>query len=211
MGRFFPKFFFLKTVFNEVHAYFCDEKMTNTGRDEIEDIIFQALGHKERRGILRIIGATPGGVTYSSILGETELNTGHLNYHLRSLEGLIEKGDDRLYRLTPLGNKALNLLPALSQEVDNDILHYVEAARSTKKGLLHPVVKGIIYIGIVANGVVFLAGLVLFVSALTGGGVLGMLAAGAMMLFSGAILWVLVSALRTVPEFIRRLERKILK
>ena len=66
--------------------------MAKTGRDEIEDIILQALSHKERRGILKIIGATQEGVTYSSILGETELNTGHLNYHLRSLEGLIEKG-----------------------------------------------------------------------------------------------------------------------
>ena len=185
--------------------------MTKTGRDEIEDVILQALGHKERRGILKIIGATPEGVTYSGILGETELNTGHLNYHLRSLEGLIEKGDDGLYRLTPLGNRALNLLPALSQEVNDDMLHYVEAARTTKKGLLHPVVKGLIYIGIVANGVMFLAGLVLFISVVASGGILGLLVAGTMMLISGAVLWDMVSALRTVPEFVRRLEQKILK
>ncbi len=184
--------------------------MAKTGRDEIEDIILQALSHKERRGILKIIGATQEGVTYSSILGETELNTGHLNYHLRSLEGLIEKGDG-LYRLTPLGAKALNVLPTLSQDVDNGMLHYVESARSTKKGLLHPVVKGLIYIGIAVNGVVFLAGLAFFIMAATGGGINSVLVAGDMMLISGLIIWVLAGWLRTVPEFMRRVERKILK
>jgi len=184
--------------------------LAKTGRDELEDIILQALSHKERRGILRIIGTTQEGVTYSSILGETELNTGHLNYHLRSLEGLIEKADG-LYRLTPLGSKALNVLPTLSQDVDNGMLQYVESARSTKQGLLHPIAKGLIYIGIAVNGLVFLIGLVFFIMALTGGGVLGVLVAGAMMLISGVILWVLSSWLRTVPEFMRRLERKILK
>ena len=184
--------------------------MTKPGQDEIEDIILQALSHKERRGILKIIGATQEGVTYSSILGETELNTGHLNYHLRSLEGLIEKGDG-LYRLTSLGTKALNILPTLSQDVDNGMLHYVESARSTKQGLLHLVAKGLIYIGIAVNGLIFLAGLVFIIMALTGGGVLGMFAAGAMMLVSGVIIWVLAIWLRTVPEFMRRLERKILK
>ncbi len=184
--------------------------MVKTGRDEIEDIILQALSHKERRGILKIIGATSVGVTYSSILGETELNTGHLNYHLRSLEGLIEKCDG-LYKLTPLGSKALNVLPTLSQDVDNGMLHYVESAKSTKQGLLHPVAKGLIYIGIAANGIVFLLGLVLFIMALTDGGILSMLVAGAMMLISGVIIWVLTSWLRTVPEFMRRLEHKLLK
>ena len=46
---------------------------------------------------------------------------------------------------------------------------------------------------------------------LTGGGVLGMFVAGAMMLVSEVIIWVLASWLRTVPEFMRRVERKILK
>ena len=146
-------------------------ELAKTGRDEIEDIILQALSHKERRRMLRIIEATPGGVTYSSILGETELNTGHLNYyHLRSLKGLIEKADG-LYTLTPLGAKALSVIPTLSQDVDNGMLHYVESARSTKQGLLHPVAKGRIYIGIAANGIIFLARLVFFLMTLRGAGV----------------------------------------
>ena len=69
--------------------------MAKNGRNEAEEIIVQAIGHSDRRNILRIIVATQDGVTYSSILGETEMNTGHLNYHLRNLEGLIEKQDLR--------------------------------------------------------------------------------------------------------------------
>jgi predicted transcriptional regulator len=72
-------------------------------KTEVEEVVLQALGHEERRNILKIIGASTDGVTYSSILGETGLDTGHLNYHLRGLEGLIEKDDDKIYKLTPLG------------------------------------------------------------------------------------------------------------
>ncbi len=84
-------------------------------------------------------------------------------------------------------------------------------ARSTKQGLLHPVAKGLIYIGIAVNDLIFLAGLVFLIMALTGGGILGIFVAGAMMLISGVIIWILVSWLRTVPEFMRRLEHKLLK
>ena len=69
--------------------------MGKTGREEIEDAIIQAIGHHERRNILKIINAQPNGSTYSEILGETDLNTGHLNYHLRGLEGLIERRESR--------------------------------------------------------------------------------------------------------------------
>ena len=186
--------------------------MAKNGRIEAEDIILQAIGHSERRGIIRIIGVNPEGVTYSSILGETELNTGHLNYHLRNLEGLIEKKDDKLYRLTPLGLKSLEMLNSLRKEIDNDVIQYVEVAKGTKDGSIHPFVKGLIYIGIAGIGMVFLASLGLFAMSITGGsiGLIEIFASLAMASFSGVILWVLVSALKTVPEFVRRLERKLM-
>jgi len=187
--------------------------MAKNGRKEAEDIILQALGHTERRGILRIIGANPDGVTYSSILGETELNTGHLNYHLRSLEGLIEKTDDRLYRLTPLGQKALGVMNNLSNEIDNEAIRYIEVAKSSQEGSIHPLVKGLMYIGIVAVGIVFLASFGLLISTITRGStnIIGIFLSLSMMGFTGAILWVLTGALKTVPEFVKRLERKLLK
>jgi hypothetical protein len=186
--------------------------MTKNGRKEAEDIILQAIGHSERRGIIRIIGVNPEGVTYSSILGETELNTGHLNYHLRNLEGLIEKKEDKLYRLTPLGLKSLVMLNSLRKEIDSDVIQYVEVAKGTKDGSIHPFVKGLIYIGIAGIGMVFLASLGLFAMSITGSsiGLIEIFASLAMASFSGVILWVLVSALKTVPEFVRRLERKFM-
>lgn len=186
--------------------------MAKNGRNEVENIILQAMGHNERRAIIRIIGANPDGVTYSSILGETELNTGHLNYHLRNLEGLIEKTEDKLYRLSPLGYKALDLMNNLSKEIDNDVIQYVETAKGTMDGSIHPFVKGMIYIGIAGVGIVFLAGAVLLVSSFTRGSVATMevLVSLGMMGFTGVILWVLISALKTVPEFVRRLERKLM-
>jgi predicted transcriptional regulator len=184
--------------------------MAKNGVNEAEDVILQALGHSERRGIIRIIGANSDGVTYSSILGETELNTGHLNYHLRNLDGLIEKQDDKLYRLTPLGYKALELVNNLSNEIDVDVIKYVEAAKGVNDGSIHPFVKGLLYIGIAGIGIVFLASFVLLVVSLTrtGVSVMEVLISLGMIGFTGVILWVLINALRTVPEFVRRLERK---
>lgn len=184
--------------------------MAKNGRNEAEDIILQAIGHSERRGIIRIIGANTEGVTYSSILGETELNTGHLNYHLRSLEGLIVKKDDRLYQLTPLGQKALEMMNNLSKEIDSDVIQYVEVAKSSHDGTIHPFVKGLLYIGIAGVGMVFLASVGLFIISLTRGSFSAVVSIG-MLSFTGVILWVLINALKTVPEFVRRLERKLMK
>ena len=64
-----------------------------TRREEVEDAVIQVIGHRERRNILKIINTSPNGSTYSEILGETDLNTGHLNYHLQCLEGLIERNE----------------------------------------------------------------------------------------------------------------------
>ena len=186
--------------------------MAKNGRNEVENIILQAIGHNDRREIIRIIGVNPDGVTYSGILGETKLNTGHLNYHLRNLEGLIEKREDKMYRLTPLGIKSLELIDNLSKEIDNDVIQYVERAKDTHDGSIHPFVKGLLYIGIAGIGLVFLAGLGLFVMSITRGSfsIMEIFISLGMMGFTGVILWVFISALRTVPNFVRRLERKLM-
>ena len=53
--------------------------MTVTRRDDVEEIIVQALGNRERRNIIEILGTSVDGVTYSEILGEIGLNTGKMN------------------------------------------------------------------------------------------------------------------------------------
>ena len=187
--------------------------MAKHGRNEVENIILQAIGHNDRREIIRIIGANPNGATYSSILGETRLNTGHLNYHLRNLEGLIEKQEDKLYQLTPLGYKSLELMNNLSKEIDSDVIQYIETVKDTDDGSLHPFVKGLLYIGITAFGIIFFAGMGLFIMSVTRGNfaIIAISISLGMMGLSSVILWVLINALKTVPKFIRRLEKKLMK
>jgi hypothetical protein len=183
--------------------------MAKNGRNEAEEIIVQAIGHSDRRSILRIIGATQDGVTYSSILGETEMNTGHLNYHLRNLEGLIEK-QDGVYKLTPLGYRALDLVNNMLGELDVEVIPYIEAAKGRQESSIHPFIKGLLYIGIAGVGLVFLSSIALFVISITQGGLSGIFISIGMAAFTGVVLWVFINALKTVPAFVRRLERKLM-
>jgi hypothetical protein len=99
-------------------------------RDDVEELIIQGLGHRERRNILKIISLTPKGAIYSDILGELGLNTGRMNYHLRQLEGLIERNGDRRYHLTPLGRKALAVLGSMSDDLENGYEEYLVQVRA---------------------------------------------------------------------------------
>ena len=82
--------------------------LTVTRRDEVEEIIIQALGHPERGNIIEIIGASKENVSYSEILGEIGLNTGIMNYHLKLLEGVVEHDKNRRYTLTSIGKKSFH-------------------------------------------------------------------------------------------------------
>jgi predicted transcriptional regulator len=178
-------------------------------KTEVEEVVLQALGHEERRNILKIIGASSEGVTYSSILGETGLDTGHLNYHMRGLEGLIEKDDDRIYQLTPLGLKALRLLKGIDDDVNGDVSKYIKSAKSSQRSLLHPLVKLVLLVFTIGAGIVFLGSIILLVN------VHGAQNATILALFTGSIsgvtLYYLLKSFRTVPKFVRKWEKKILE
>jgi len=106
--------------------------LTGRMREEVEEIILQGIDHVERRNILKIMGASPEGVTYSEVLRELAMNTGKLNYHLKLLEGLIERDDQRRYRLTKLGKKALMILGSMTEDLDEEALILVSTAKSSK-------------------------------------------------------------------------------
>ena len=103
--------------------------MTVTRRDDVEEIIVQALGHPERRNIIEILGISTEGVPYSEILGEIGLNTGKMNYHLKLLGGVIERDNNRRYRLTPIGKKAFMVLNSMSEDLENGYEDYLGKAR----------------------------------------------------------------------------------
>ena len=100
---------------------------------EVEEVILQALSHRERRKILRIVASAPEGVSYSGILGETGLSTGRLNYHLKELAGFIERDGERKYRLTALGQKALGVLRFATEDLGVEYEGYVSAARANRR------------------------------------------------------------------------------
>jgi predicted transcriptional regulator len=99
--------------------------LTVTRRDEIEEIIIQALGHPERRNIIEILGTSKENVSYSEILGEIGLNTGKMNYHLKLLEGVIERDKNRRYTLTPIGKKAFIILNSMTTDLENGYEEYL--------------------------------------------------------------------------------------
>ena len=103
--------------------------MSKMQRDKVEDTVLRALGHGERRAILRIIESNKEGVRYSDILGETGLATSKLNYQIRELDGFIGK-EDQLYNLTALGKKAVGVLDNMGEDVNGvDLGPSVEGER----------------------------------------------------------------------------------
>ena len=111
--------------------------MTVTRRDDIEEIIIQALGHPERRNIIEILGTSMDGVSYSEILGEIGLNTGKMNYHLKLLEGIVERDKNRRYTLTPIGKKAFMILNSITEDLENGYEEYLSKAKHSQgKGII---------------------------------------------------------------------------
>lgn len=115
--------------------------LTGRMKEDVEEIILQGIDHAERRNILKIIGSSPEGVIYSEILYELSVNTGKLNYHLKLLEGLIEKDEQRRYHLTKLGKKALMILDSMTENLDEEALSLVSTAKSSKDDFISGVVN----------------------------------------------------------------------
>ena len=81
-----------------------------------EDLTFQALSHRTRRKILRIL-AEEGPQTYSSLIRKTGLITGTLNHHLERMKGLIQVKDG-LYSLTDEGWRAYEAMLVVLGEAE---------------------------------------------------------------------------------------------
>jgi DNA-binding transcriptional ArsR family regulator len=177
-------------------------------REEVESVVFQALGSRERREILRIIRSTERGATYTEILGELGLTTGNLNYHLKQLEGLVQRDSERHYSLTPLGEKAYSVL--LSSASDRGYGEYLDVARLSQARGVHPAVTRLI-LGVIAFDIFFLfiwgyLGYILY----TEGGpwVVWLILVFLISMGIIALVW-LIRALSTAPEFFGRLEKRL--
>jgi predicted transcriptional regulator len=109
--------------------------------NEIEELVLQGIGHVERRNILKIIASAPGGVIYSEILYELQLNTGKLNYHLKLLEGLIERDENRRYHISKLGKKAVSILNNLTADLDEEDITQFKDVKTSQDEFINGIVN----------------------------------------------------------------------
>jgi hypothetical protein len=180
------------------------------GIEDIEKVILQALSHSERRNILKIINVQENGAIYSDILGELDLPTGTLNYHLKQLEGLIERDEERRYHLTTLGEQSLRLLFSIREGLGSNYETYLRAARDSQKRDIHPTVSIIIIIGIVFDSLLlFIWGYVGYMTITERGPTFVVIVIGVLTVLGLIILVGLIYALRATPEYVRKIERKL--
>ena len=118
----------------------------NSKTEKVEGLIIQGLAHVERRNILKIVSLTEGGAIYSDILGELGLNKGKMNYHLRQLDGLVEKNGEMRYHLTPLGKRALIVLNSMTEDLEDGYERFLNAARPDESNLISTFVSRFFYV-----------------------------------------------------------------
>ncbi len=66
--------------------------------------LFQSLSHEIRQSILVMLSGEPR--TYTYLLEELGVESGHLAYHIRQMGGVVEKDGEGVYHLTALGKEA---------------------------------------------------------------------------------------------------------
>ncbi len=186
-------------------------RMAGQLREDIEEVALQALGHRERRNILEIIASSRDGVLYSDILHELGINTGKLNYHLKLLEGVIEKDDSRRYLLTDLGRKAYRLLKGLTEDLDEKSMQRFSSVKVRRDEFVEGVVYW--YFNLVLVGLfTFLLGVVSLVAMSMRSGLdplLGYGVIGGTLVLGVLVSWWLNRVKRETPErivgFLQRL------
>jgi DNA-binding transcriptional ArsR family regulator len=180
----------------------------NKAVDALEEALFKALGTDERRDILPIVAGKES-VSYTQILGELNMTTGNLNYHLKQLEGFVEKDDERKYRLTPLGETATSVLTTAANRPDG-FNGFIELALSSQASSIHPTVANLFRLGLVFNLLILLVWSYLgYVLLIEGGPLFAKVVLGVLICFSVVILTWLIRSLRTAPRYDRRLERAL--
>jgi DNA-binding HxlR family transcriptional regulator len=173
-----------------------------------EEIMLNALNHKVRRNILRLIKGK-GSATYTQILDRVESPTGRLNYHLKQLAGLIEKTESDEYELTPLGEKAVEILEAIHT---GGLDEYFSKVNEVQTRSISPLMKGFFGGGIAVA--LFLLGFWTFMGYLmyTEGAPLAVWVILAILYAIGvALLLFLITVYRTAPEYIERIEMRLFR
>ena len=82
--------------------------------EEAYSLIFNTLKHPIRRKIIRLLSDKPK--TYSEILHELSMDSGHLNYHLENLGDIVTRTKAGKYALSSVGKTAVNLMTKVEEQ-----------------------------------------------------------------------------------------------
>lgn len=82
--------------------------------EETYSLIFTSLKHPLRRKILRMLSDKP--LSFSEILEQLTIDSGHLNYHLENLGDIITHTKDGKYELSSVGSAAVKLMNKVEEQ-----------------------------------------------------------------------------------------------
>ena len=177
--------------------------------EQIESVTFQALSHRIRRTIIRMVQTRDQGISYTEIITELGMPTGKLNYHLEQLKGLIEKNSAQRYVLTPFGNKAVEHLNLIEQKISSEDEKYVKLAALSQKASLQPIVRAFLTLGVVVSVVILsIWGLIAYMAVVEGAPVIIYVLLAVLIIVGVSLLGTLLYALVRTPRWIKRFEQK---
>ncbi len=93
--------------------------------------------------------------------------------------------------------------------MNGEITEYLKSAKNSQKSLLHPLIKLILIIFTIGASVTFLGSIIVIINVRTiaaNASLLALITAG----ISVVVLYYLLKIFRSVPEFVRRWEKKVL-
>lgn len=82
--------------------------------EETYSLILSALKHPLRRKILRMLSDKP--LSFSEILESVSIDSGHLNYHIKSMGDIVTRTDDGKYALSSVGYAAIELVGKVEEQ-----------------------------------------------------------------------------------------------
>lgn len=133
-----------------------------------------------------------------------------MNYHLRQLQGLIERDEERRYRLTPLGEQTLNVLNYMTEDPNGKFETYLNRARTSQSGSIHPTVTRLLYIGMAFDCLFLIIwGYTGYLAVKDNGPIIIPFVASVLFVLGSLGLVGMARALKTAPSLVRRLERKL--
>jgi hypothetical protein len=173
---------------------------------EVEATVFEVLAHPVRRDILKLVSYGENGASYTEILGEFALSTGRLNYHLKQMDGFIQKNNLLRYTLTPLGKAAADIMFSLGKDLPEDVEKLVKIRRPPS---LMPALKFMAYLLMVVVSIpVIFVGMQIYGIIVGGGQLMEIIALTVAMAIGLAVFVWIGYMVRYAPGYLRHLERR---